>query len=140
MLAAVHRIHVFDDVLTDKPTTIRLQADYPSDNEHFTVETSVGSVQVHIIEFVAELRITETMFPIMTILEYGHHETGEPIAQLAAFTPQNILGMNLSIEMRHMTESGMTHVSMRRVRDDSKPKVKAKKPQRNPNDDSPLGT
>jgi hypothetical protein len=109
---------VFDDVLVDKPKTIRLHAAYPSD-DHFTVETSVGSVRVHTIEFVGELRITETMVPIMNTVEYRHIETGEPISQLAAFAPQNILGMNLSMEMHHMNESGTTHVSMRRLRDDT---------------------
>jgi hypothetical protein len=117
--AAVYGVQgVFDDVFADKPKAIRLYAAYPSD-EHFTVETSVGSVRVHTIEFVGELRITETMVPIMNTVEYRHHETGEPISQLAAFAPQNILGMNLSMEMHYMNESGTTHVSMRRLRDDA---------------------
>jgi hypothetical protein len=117
--AAVYGVQgIFDDVLADKPKTISLHAAYPSD-DHFMVETSVGSVRVDTIEFVGELRIMETMVPITNTVEYRHHETGEPISQLAAFAPLNILGMNLSMEMHHMNESGTTHVSMRRLRDDA---------------------
>ncbi|MGZ8159222.1 MAG: hypothetical protein ACXWT1_05915 [Methylobacter sp.] len=114
--AAVHEIQgVFDDVFTEQPKTIRLRVDYPSDDYHFTVETSVGSVRVCTIEFFGELRITETIVPIMKTVEYRHTVSGEPISQLAAFAPQNILGINLSMELHHMTESGVTHVTMRRL-------------------------
>jgi hypothetical protein len=116
--AAVQGVQgIFDDVLADKPKTINLHTDYQSDEDHFTVETSVGSVRVRKIEFIGELRITESVVPIVNTVEYRQTETGEPISQLVAFAPQNILGMNLSMELHHMADSGVTHVCMRRLRD-----------------------
>ncbi len=116
--AAVHGVQgIFDDVLAGKPKTIRLHADYPSNEDHFTVETSVGSVRVRKIEFIGELRITESVVPIINTVEYRQTETGEPISQLAAFAPQNILGMNMALELHYIPDSGVTHICMRRLRD-----------------------
>lgn len=116
--AAVQEVQgIFDDVIVGKPKTIHLHADYPSDEYHFTVETSVGSVRVRKIEFIGELRITESVVPIINTVEYRQTETGEPISQLAAFAPQNILGMNLALELHHISDSGVTHICIRRLQD-----------------------
>lgn len=117
--AAVHTVAgAFDDVLAGQPKAIDLYADYPSDEDHFTVETAVGAVRVGMMRFVGELRVTETVVPVSSTLEYRHTETGAPISQLAAFAPPAILGISLSMEFHRIAESGAIYVSLRRSRVD----------------------
>lgn len=115
---AVHTLdEPFKDVTPSLPKPIRIRAEYPSDVHYFLLETPLGGARIAAIEFFGELRVVEGAVPIVKKVEYRHTETGEAISQLAAFAPQSVLGMNLAIELHHMEESGVTHVTMRRVRD-----------------------
>ena len=89
------------------------------DEDHYLIETALALVRVTQIEFIGELRVEETVVPVIKTAEYRHAETGEPISQLAAFAPQSILGMNLALELHRIAESGETHVTMRRLPDDA---------------------
>lgn len=108
----------FDGISVDQPRKVKLLSKY-LDNDHFLIDTRLGLVRVMQIEFIGELRIEESVVPMIKTAEYRHAETGEPISQLAAFAPQAILGMNFSVELHRMAETGETHVTMRRLADDA---------------------
>lgn len=110
----------FDGVAVDQPKKVCVVVQYAVD-DYFYIETEVGNARVDRIEFIGELRIEETVVPVARTVEYRHSETGEPISQLAAFAPQSVLGMNLSVELHHMAESGETHVTLRQLSDEKTP-------------------
>jgi hypothetical protein len=111
---------LFDDLLPNGPEKkVQLHVTYANDEDHFVIETSAGEIRVQAIVFYGELRIRETLVPLSVTAEYRHAETGEPISQLAAFAPQAMHGMKLSMEMHRMAESGETHIILRRLRDDA---------------------
>lgn len=104
----------FDGVVEGKPMTIRLVSQY-LENDHYLLETQVGPVRIQQIDFIGELRIEESEVPVIRTSEYRHAETGEVISQLAAFAPQSILDLTLSLEMHRMADTGQTHIIMRKV-------------------------
>lgn len=106
----------FKDVAVGNPSQVRLNLNY-LDDDHFFIETALGLVRVTQIEFLGELRVEESVVPVVKTVEYRHADTGESISQLAAFAPQSILGMNLALELHRVAESGETHVTMRRLPD-----------------------
>jgi len=107
---------LFDDVVPNGPRKrVELNIEYTNDEDHFFVETSLGPVRVRRMVFFGELYIIETLVPLSVSAEYRHLETGRPISQLAAFVPQNILGVKLSMEFHRITESGETHLRLRKV-------------------------
>ncbi len=108
----------FKSVVIGKPIQIHLNADYLEDN-HFSIETLRGRVKITEIHFIGELRIEETAIPLIKTAEYRHANTGEPISQIAAFAPQTVLGVNLAIELHRVAESGVTHVTVRRLADNT---------------------
>lgn len=111
---------LYDDVLPNGPSKkVRLRGQYSNDDDHFVVETKLGPIRVQAILFEGELSVKETLVPLSVTAEYVRSETGEMISQLAAFAPQEIHGMNFSIEMHRMADSGETHVTLRRVSDDA---------------------
>lgn len=117
--AAVGGIEVvFDDLTKNGPgKEIRLQANY-TDEDHFVIDTSEGPIQLRAIVFEGELRLKETLVPLMVTAEYRRAGSGEVISQVASFAPQSILGMKFSTELHKMTETGETHVLLRRLGDD----------------------
>lgn len=108
----------FDGVVVGKPQKVCLVSQY-LESDHYLLDTTSGRVRVNQIEFLGELRIEELEVPVIKTAEYRHAETGEVISQLAAFAPQSIFGMNLALEMHRMTDTGETHVTMRRLPDDA---------------------
>jgi len=110
---------LFDDLVPNGPEKrIRLCANY-TDDDHFVVETAEGPVRLRAIVFDGELRLKETLVPLMMTAEYRHAETGEVISQVASFAPQSIHGMKFTAEMHRMAESGETHVTLRRLPDNA---------------------
>ena len=71
------------------------------------------------IVFDGDLRLKETLVPLMVTAEYRHAETGEVISQVASFAPKSIYGMKFSTEMHRMADSGETHVILRRLPDNA---------------------
>lgn len=106
---------LFDDIAGNGPEKkVRLHANYTND-DHFVIDTSEGPIQLHAIVFEGELRLKETLVPLMVTAEYRHANTGEVISQIASFSPQSILGMKFSTELHKMTQTGETHVVLRRL-------------------------
>jgi hypothetical protein len=110
---------LFDDLIENGPEKrIKLQANY-SDEDHFVIETSQGPVPLRAIVFEGELRLKETLIPLMVAAEYRSAGGGEVISQMASFAPQSILGMKFSTELHRMADSGKTHVVLRRLADNA---------------------
>lgn len=110
---------LFDDLAPNGPEkTVRLHANY-TDDDHFVVETAKGPVRLSAIVFDGELRIIETLIPLMVTAEYRRAETGEVISQVASFAPQSINGMKFSTEMHKMADTGETRVILRRLPDNA---------------------
>ncbi|MGQ0802166.1 MAG: hypothetical protein ACT4NL_18885 [Pseudomarimonas sp.] len=53
--------------------------------------------------------------PMLASTEYRDSDTGIPISQVLTFAPQEIAGMNFSLEFHHLAESGETRILLRRV-------------------------
>jgi len=115
--SAVSQVGVlFDDLQLNGPgKKIRLRVKYPNDSDHYVVDTADGPVRIEEIVFSGELYIREELVPLTTTAEY-RHKTGEPISQVAMFAPQLIQGMNFSLEMHRIAETGETHVILRRLK------------------------
>ncbi|MBI5042437.1 MAG: restriction endonuclease [Nitrospirae bacterium] len=110
---------LFDDLVANGPEKkICLRANY-IDDDHFVVETTEGLVRVRTIIFDGEVRLKETLIPLMGISEYRHAKTGEVISQFASFAPQSIHGMKFSTEMHKIGDTGETHVILRRLPDNA---------------------
>lgn len=106
---------LFDDLTENGPEKrVRLHANY-TDEDHFVIETSEGPIQLRAIVFEGELRLKETLVPLMVTAEYRRTDSGEVISQVASFAPQSILGMKFSIELHKMADSGGTHIVLRRL-------------------------
>ena len=106
---------LFDDLVENGPEKrIHLHANY-TDEDHFVIETSEGPIQLRAIVFEGELRLKETLVPLMVTAEYRRSDSGEVISQIASFAPQSILGMKFSTELHKMADTGETHVVLRRL-------------------------
>ena len=106
---------LFDDLVENGPEKrIHLHANY-TDEDHFVIETSEGPIQLRAIVFEGELRLKETLVPLMVTAEYRRSDSGEVISQIASFAPQSILGIKFSTELHKMAETGETHVVLRRL-------------------------
>lgn len=107
---------LFDDVVPNgPPKPVKLTAVYDNDEDHFIVETRLGPVRVRSIIFDGELHLKENLVPLSVTAEYRHIEDGQAISRLAAFAPQEILGIKVSMELHRIAESGETHVTLRKV-------------------------
>lgn len=109
---------LFDDVEPNGGgKQVKLHVEYPDDTDHFVIETSLGEVRIRAIVFDGELFLKESLVPLENTAEYAHADTGESISQVASFAPQQINGINFSLEMHRLAETGETHITMRRVKD-----------------------
>jgi hypothetical protein len=114
-LAAVQSIpDAFDPVTPDRPREMHVISSY-KDEDHFLIETAEGAVRLATIEFLGELRLEETEFPVIKTVEYRHSDSGAAISQVAAFEPQSILGQKLSFELHRVASSGQIHVAIRNL-------------------------
>ncbi|HWR77703.1 MAG TPA: restriction endonuclease [Thiobacillus sp.] len=108
---------LLDDLVANGPEKkIRLHANY-TDDDHFIIETVEGPIQVCAILFDGDIRLKQTLLPLVATAEYRHAATGEVISQVASFAPQSVHGMKFSTEMHKMADTGETHVILRRVAD-----------------------
>jgi hypothetical protein len=119
-LASVETTALFDDVVTNGPgKNVELTVRYENDDSHFVLETRVGRIRVRSIIFRGELFVKETFVPLLVTAEYRHLETGQPISQIAAFGAQEIHGMKFSMELHRMSDSGDTHITLRKLENDA---------------------
>lgn len=105
----------FDGLEPNGPARgVRIHARY-LDEDHFVVETDAGPICIAAIVFTGEVSIREDLVPISLTAEYRQSGTGETISQVASFAPQRVLGINFALEMHRMSETGETHVILRRL-------------------------
>lgn len=116
--ASVQTAGLFCDVPPNGPgKNVELTVRYPNDDDHFVIETRIGQIRVHSITFRGELYVKEILVPLSVTAEYRHLDTGQPISQIAAFGAQEIHGMKFSMELHRMSDSGDTHITLRRLDD-----------------------
>jgi hypothetical protein len=109
---------LFDGLEPNGPAKkIKLRVQYASDTDHFLVDTALGPIRVEAIVFFGEIRVLEKLVPLTVTAEYRRTETGECISQVASFAPQEVNGMNFSLEMHRIAATGETNVIMRRLAD-----------------------
>jgi hypothetical protein len=96
---------------------IKLRAEYTNDEDHFVIDTSLGTIRVREILFYGEISVREKLIPLAITAEYLQKETGEPISQVASFEPHLIQGMMLSLEMHRIAQSGEMHIVLRKLPD-----------------------
>lgn len=95
---------------------IKLNATY-TDEVHYFIDTEKGKIRIHSIIYTGELRLVESIHPLTLTAEYKHSGNGETISQVASFAPQTIMGMKFSTEFHKMSDTGETHIIMRRLSD-----------------------
>lgn len=98
----------------DATQPLNLRAQYSGD-DHYYLQTGAGHVRVQAIHFNGEVVARIYEVPMLASTEYRDSHTGAPIAQVLTFAPQDIAGMNFSLELHHLAESGETHILLRRV-------------------------
>lgn len=100
----------------DAPTTpVRLLAFYPADDDHFVIDTGLGSVRVIEIQFIGRVETERTELPVIRAQQYQHQETSGVISQAVAFEPLTVEGKSISIEMHRLTDGGATYMVLRSV-------------------------
>ena len=107
---------LFEDLIPNGSSKkIRLHVQYPNGKDHFVVETSVGIIRVTAILFEGEFCINKISVPLTSTAEYRYLEKGKPISQMAVFAPQKVNGIEFSMEMHHLAESGETHIVLNKL-------------------------
>ncbi len=119
-LGVVQLENLFNGVEPRNPgKNVMLHVQYPSDQDHFVVETSAGEARIEVIVFQGELTAVENLVPVDAASKYRNIETGETISQVAAFAPQDIGGNRIALEFHRMGENGETYVILRRTESDA---------------------
>jgi len=55
---------------------------------------------------------------LVAFVEYTQAASGDSISQVVSFAPQNLAGVRFSMELHRIPESGLTHVIMRKLKDE----------------------
>jgi len=97
---------------------VRVLARYP-DNDYFIIESMAGPIPIKEIRFAGELRIKQTQIPIVYTGEYRDAQTGAPISQVVTYAPRSIMGNKFAVEFHKLAETGETHITMRKLRNDA---------------------
>jgi Restriction endonuclease len=100
------------------PKRVRLQTRYP-DDDYFIVQTSAGDISIKCIVFSGELRLDEMKLPIVYTGEYRDAKTGAPISQVVTYAPQTIMGDKFAMEFHKFSDTGETHVTLRKLSKDA---------------------
>jgi hypothetical protein len=105
--------NLFDDVLANGAAKrISLNVDYPSDDDHFVIETVAGTVRVRSIAFVGDLRRTSTEVQLLGVTQYRQLDSAAPISEVVSFGPLEILGNRSSLELHRIEETGGIHLRL----------------------------
>lgn len=114
------RSDLFDGIEPNGPgRKVTLHVQYTNDSDHFVLDTASGPIRVSEIVYYGELSIQERLVPLTITADYVHSESKESISQIASFAPQNVQGMQLSIELHRLTSTGETHIMLRRLSDNA---------------------
>jgi hypothetical protein len=99
----------------DLPRAIKLVADYGPDG--YVVSTAEGPASVASITFYGTVRLVSRNAPLEVVAEY-REVAGAPICQIATFTPTNLGGEKLSLEIRRLEETGSFQIRLRKAKKD----------------------
>jgi hypothetical protein len=116
-LAAVQQTDEFSNLVAGQAKLIELDVVY-TEEAQFVVETSVGPARLSQIRFVGELRLELVEVPLEETIEYRAMASQETISQTATFVPQDIAGDKWVLELHRLSETGQTHITMRKLASD----------------------
>ena len=81
------------------------------------IDTEVGEAHIRSIIFIGELKVSERLVPLVIAEEYCGVEDGKTISKVAAFEPQEVQGIEFTLEMHKLEDTGETHVVLRKTPD-----------------------
>jgi hypothetical protein len=114
--AAQGNLSLFDGLEANgEGRSVQLHVQYKNDEDYLFVETPLGQIRIEAILFFGQISIRENPIPLDYTAEYRQLGTGEPISQVASFEAQKFHGIEFSLEMHRMAESGKTHVILRNL-------------------------
>ncbi|MFL6602188.1 MAG: hypothetical protein ACJ8R9_12755 [Steroidobacteraceae bacterium] len=118
--AVAHVGNLFDGLQPNGPAKdIDLQVEYSGEDDYFVVSTRIGDVRIAAIQFLGNLQIEEHLIPLVGVSEYKQAcASGDSISQVVSFAPQNLAGIRFSLEMHRIPASGLTYVTMRKLKDE----------------------
>jgi Restriction endonuclease len=115
-LAFVDANEMFKDVESNAtPKQVNLMVTYTNDMDHFTIETELGAVRIESIQFVGELSVKEWKIPLYGSAEYRHTNSGEVISQTASYKMESMEGVNYSLELHKISETGEVSILLRNI-------------------------
>jgi hypothetical protein len=92
---------------------VRLVANYRNDEDHLVIDTGAGPVRVKAIRYEGTVRLVQEKVPLAATSEYRRADSGKAISQVVAFAPLLDRGVQVTLEMHRMAESGETYVVVR---------------------------
>ncbi len=91
---------------------VQFRMAYPTDGDHYLVDTPLGPARITQIDFSGTVQIVTTEFPRKSLSEYKQVGREDAVAQVAEF-PFEALGQKLSLDLHCLMDSGRTHFSFR---------------------------
>jgi hypothetical protein len=97
---------------------VNLLITYVNDEDHFVLDTPVGTIRVESIAFNGELSIKEWQVPLVISSEYKNIDSDQLISQTVAYKMQPINGANFDFEIHKLSDTGAMHLVLRNVGND----------------------
>lgn len=97
---------------------INLRVAYPKEESHYFVETSEGNVRIKEILFHGEISVKKEEVPIAAVKNYHNLSGNENIATTANFN-FDVDGNPLEISFNKLSETGETHVLLRKINENT---------------------
>jgi len=117
--AVAHVGTLFDSLQPNGPSkSVELHVEYSGDDDYFVVDTGIGEVRIAAIQFFGILHIEERLVPLVEVSDYSQISSSSSISQVVSFAPQDLAGMRFSMELHRIQETGLTHVLMRKLKNE----------------------
>ena len=105
---------VADVVPNQPPKQVAFTANYRDDEDHYVIDTTAGPVRITSIDYEGTVSIVQTDVPLSGFTEYQRVGSDKPVSQTTSFTFP-VRGETVAFDLHHLTESGHTHLSIRKV-------------------------
>ncbi|MGB4248956.1 MAG: restriction endonuclease [Pseudohongiellaceae bacterium] len=106
------KANIYDDLMPDGGSkNVIINAQYPSDDNHFTIETKHGDIRVRSIIFVGQIILRKEIWPVSVLQEYRNVSAEEVISSKAGFQFE-VNGLSLELALHNINQSGETHILM----------------------------
>lgn len=96
----------------DPPKPVKLNLGFSDPNDRYSIDTSLGHVQIASMKLHGTVQLTETKVPITKTMQYTQLDTGKSISQIVSFE-FDLGDRQVAVEMRRLEKTGETHVVVR---------------------------